>query len=147
MSAWRAVLSRIRLGTVELVAEKMLDRKEVDPAVIPGGHDGPSGWKSLDSLGLRLFMCNDYPITTLQALSFLLRAANTNSRCRSRAVSCSLGFADPCPEEGPIDLGAGFGRSENEAVLASCSRIEQQWSDKPHLAEQTGDKTGFCRCA
>lgn len=36
MSAWGAVLSRIRLGTVELAAEQMLDRKEVDPAVIPG---------------------------------------------------------------------------------------------------------------
>lgn len=53
----------------------------------------------------------------------------------------------PAPEKEPIDLGADFGRSENEAVLASCSRIEQQWSDKPYLAEQTGDKAGFCRCA
>lgn len=31
-----AALSHIRLGTVELATEEMLDRKELDPAVIPG---------------------------------------------------------------------------------------------------------------
>lgn len=36
MNAWGAVLSRIHIGAAELAAEKMLDRKEVDPAVIPG---------------------------------------------------------------------------------------------------------------
>lgn len=47
------MLSLIHLGTVELAAERMLDREEVDPC----GHSwreyvGSSGRKSLDSLGL-----------------------------------------------------------------------------------------------
>lgn len=91
-------------------------------------------------------MCNDYPITTLQVLSLIfyvqrIRRADAGTELLA-AVSA---LQTPIPEKEPIDLGASFGRSENEAVLASCSRIEQQWSDKPHLAEQTGDNTGFCR--
>lgn len=58
-------------------------------------------------------MCNDYPITTLQALSLLFYVQRIRiADAGAEPLVAVSALHTPAPKKEPRDLGAGFGRSE-----------------------------------